>query len=322
MRRGLLAFFTTCIAFAQIQVQRAPRVDPAIPSYVRSGSMTGTVESIGADSLGDVWDEWTQGFKAQHPEVQFKVVQTLSKTAFDALMAGTVPLIHMAREMTLPEYQAFEKKWGYAPTKVLICFDAFIVFVNGTNPLKEIGMDQLDALLSTTRNAGYPKDVQAWGDLGGRGEWAKRSIHVYFRAEGTASRAVVKEMVLQKGAFKSTIIDKPDYPSIADAVMTDANGLALGTLATWYTRNRTLAVAPLQSKDAVMPTQEDVTSARYPMSKAYFLYINRAPGTAIPPLLSEFLHYALSREGQQAVAQSSLYPLPADVAAMNRKRLR
>ena len=322
MRRFALAFFAAGIAFAQIQIQRAPRVDPAIPSYVRTGPMTGTIESIGADSLGDVWDEWTQGFRAQHPQVQFKVVQTLSKTAFDALMAGTVPLIHMAREMTVPEYQAFEKKWGYPPTKVLICFDAFIVFVNGTNPLKEIGMDQLDALLSTTRNAGYPKDVATWGDLGGRGDWAKRSIHVYFRAEGTASRAVVKEMVLQKGTFKSTIIDKPDYPSIADAVMTDANGLALGTLATWYTRNRTLAVAPLQSKEAIMPTQEDVTSARYPMSKAYFLYLNRAPGTAIPPLLSEFLHYALSREGQQAVAQSSLYPLPADVAAMNRKRLR
>jgi len=322
MRRLVLAFFATCLVFAQTQVQRAPRVDPAIPSYVRTEAMTGVIESIGADSLGDVWDEWSLGFKAQHPKVQFKVVQTLSKTAFDALMAGTVPLIHMAREMTVPEYQAFEKKWGYPPTKVLICFDAFIVFVNGTNPIKEIGMDQLDALLSTTRKAGYQKDITTWGDMGGRGEWAKRAIHVYFRAEGTASRAVVKDMVLQKGTFKSTIIDKPDYPSIADAVMTDANGLAIGTLATWYTRNRTLAVTPLQSKEAIMPTQEDVTSARYPMSKAYFLYVNRAPGKPIPPLLMEFLHYALSREGQQAVAQSSLYPLPADVAAMNRKRLR
>lgn len=322
MRRLVLAIFATCLASAQTQVLRMPKVDPAIPAYVRSAPMTGTLESIGADSLGDVWDEWQQGFKALHPEVQFKVVQTLSKTAFDALMAGNLQLIHMAREMTVQEYQAFEKKWGYPPTKVLICFDAFIVFVNGTNPIREIGMDQLDAVLSTTRSAGYVKDITTWGDLGGRGEWAKRPIHTYFRAEGTASRAVVKTMVLQGGTFKPTIIDKPDYPSIADAVMTDANGLALGTLATWYTRNRTLAVIPNQSRDAIMPTQEDVTSGRYPMSKAYFLYVNRAPGKALPPLLLEFLHYALSREGQQAVAQSSLYPLPADIAAMNRKRLR
>jgi phosphate transport system substrate-binding protein len=322
MRRLVLLICTTCLAFAQTQIVRSPKVDPAIPSYVRTGTLTGTIESIGADSLGDVWDEWQQAFRSLHPEVQFKVVQTLSKTAFDALMAGTVPLIHMAREMTIPEYQAFEKKWGYPPTKVLICFDAFIVFVNGTNPIKEIGMDQLDAILSTTRVAGYQKDIETWGDLGERGEWAKRQIHVYFRAEGTATRTVVKDMVLQKGTFKTTIIDKPDFPSIADAVMTDANGLAVGTLATWYTRNRTLAVIPLQGKAAIMPFQEEVTTGRYPMSKAYFLYVNKAPGQNLSPLLSEFLHYTLSREGQQAVAQSSLYPLPADVAAMNRKRIR
>lgn len=322
MRRFALAFFALCLASAQTQVLHMPKVDADIPAYVRSEPMTGTVESIGADSLADVWDEWQQGFKSLHPQVQFRVIQTLSKTAFDALMAGTVPLIHMAREMTLPEYQAFEKQWGYPPTKILICFDAFIVFVNGTNPVRAISMEQLDAVLSTTRNSGYPNDIATWGELGARGEWLKRPLHVYFRAEGTASRAVVKEMVLRKGTYKPSIIDKPDYPSIADTVLTDASGLALGTLATWYTRNRTLAVIPFQGKEAILPLQQEVTSGRYPMSKAYFLYLNKAPGKALSPLLLEFLGYALSRDGQQAVALSSLYPLPAEIAAMARKRLR
>src|SRR5664279_5638392 len=98
MRRLVLAICTTCLAFGQSQILRSPKVDPALPSYVRSGTLTGTVESIGADSLGDVWGEWQQAFRNLHPEVEFKVAQTLSKTALDALMAGTVPLIHMARE--------------------------------------------------------------------------------------------------------------------------------------------------------------------------------------------------------------------------------
>jgi len=323
LRRLVLLICTTCLAFAQSQILRMPKVDPAIPSYAYSGPLLGgTIESSGADSLADVWDEWQQGFRSLHPGVEFRVVQTLTKTAFDALMAGTVPIIHTARELSIPEYQAFEKKWGYPPTKVLVCFDAYIVFVNSSNPIKELGMDQLDAALSTSRAAGYPKDVETWGDLGGRGDWAKRPIHVYFRAEGTASWAVVKELVLQKGEFKAKLIDKPDGPSIADAVITDSNGLAIGTLATWYTRNRTLAVTPLHGRDALLPTQENVVSGRYPMSKGFYLYVNRAPGKALPPVLTEFLHFALSQEGQQAVARSSLYPLPADLAAMNRKRVR
>ena len=322
MRRLVLAICTTCLAFGQSQFLRSPKVDPALPVYLQSGFMTGAIESIGDDAIGDVWDEWQQAFQALHPGVVFKVVHALPKTAFDALLTGTVPLVHMAREMTLPEFQAFEKKWGYPPTKVLICFDAFIVFVNGTNPVKEIGMDQLDAVLSNTRTAGYQKDIETWSDLGGRGEWAKRPIHVYFRAEGTAPWAVVKDVVLQNGTFKPNIIDKPDYPSVADAVLTDSNGLAIGTLATWYTRNRTLAVTPLHGRDAIMPTQENVISGRYPMSKGYYLYVNRAPGKALSPVLAEFLNFALSKEGQEAVARSSLYPLTADLAAMNHKRIR
>ena len=50
--------------------------------------------------------------------------------------------------------------------------------------------------------------------------------------------------------------------------------------------------------------------------------MNRAPGKPLSPAISEFLQYVLSMQGQQAVAQSSLYPLPAEIAQMARKRLR
>ena len=50
--------------------------------------------------------------------------------------------------------------------------------------------------------------------------------------------------------------------------------------------------------------------------------MNRAPGKPLPPAISEFLQYLLSRQGQTAVAQASLYPVPADIAQLYRKRLR
>jgi ABC-type phosphate transport system substrate-binding protein len=50
--------------------------------------------------------------------------------------------------------------------------------------------------------------------------------------------------------------------------------------------------------------------------------VNRAPGKDLPPAVAEFLQFALSREGQAAVAQAMLYPLPTEIAQMNRKRLR
>nr|WP_275976471.1 substrate-binding domain-containing protein [Geothrix alkalitolerans] len=293
-------------------------------SYAATQNVNATIESVGADSLTDVWEEWKTGFRAVQPQVQFRVVNGLSTTAVKALMDGTVPMIHMARELTLDEHQAFEKKFGYAPTKLVVCYDAFIVFVNAGNPIKDIGMDQLDAAFSTTRNAGYHKDsaVDAWGDLGVRGDYAKRPIHLYMRAEGTASRSAIRDLVLLKGKYKTTVHDEVDWPSIAEAVMTDANGLGIATLSNWLSRNKTLAVTPLQAKDPVPPTQENVVSGKYPLSRTYYFYLNRAPGKALAPALSEFLQFVLSRQGQTAVTQASLYPLPAEIAQLYRKRLR
>ncbi|WP_243317943.1 PstS family phosphate ABC transporter substrate-binding protein [Geothrix paludis] len=324
MRPFLLAIATSTLLLGQGVVQHASKLDPGLPSYAATQNVNATIESIGADSLTDVWEEWKTGFRAVQPMAQFRVVNGLSTTAVKALMDGTVPMIHMARELTLDEHQAFEKKFGYAPTKLVVCYDAFIVFVNAGNPIKDIGMDQLDAAFSTTRNAGYHKDsaVDTWGDLGIRGDYAKRPIHPYMRAEGTASRSAIRDLVLLKGKYKTTVHDEVDWPSIAEAVMTDGNGLGIATLSNWLSRNKTLAVTPLQAKDPVPPTQENVVSGKYPLSRTYYFYLNRAPGKALAPALSEFLQFILSRQGQTAVTQASLYPLPAEIAQLYRKRLR
>ncbi|HJV37734.1 MAG TPA: substrate-binding domain-containing protein [Geothrix sp.] len=324
MRPFLLAIATSTLLLGQGVVQHASKLDPGLPSYAATQNVNATIESVGADSLTDVWEEWKTGFRAVQPQAQFRVVNGLSTTAVKALMDGTVPMIHMARELTLDEHQAFEKKFGYAPTKLVVCYDAFIVFVNAGNPIKDIGMDQLDAAFSTTRNAGYHKDsaVDTWGDLGVRGDYAKRPIHPYMRAEGTASRSAIRDLVLLKGKYKTTVHDEVDWPSIAEAVMTDGNGLGIATLSNWLSRNKTLAVTPLQAKDPVPPTQENVVSGKYPLSRTYYFYLNRAPGKALAPALSEFLQFILSRQGQTAVTQASLYPLPAEIAQLYRKRLR
>ena len=324
MRSLIVALAASTLLLGQGVVQHAPKLDPGLPAYAPVVGVNTVIESVGADSLTDVMEEWKTGFKALQPQAQFRVVNGLSTTAVKALMEGTAPMIHMARELTLAEHQAFEKKFGYAPTKLVVCYDAFIVFVNAGNPIKDIGLDQLDAAYSVSRKAGYRSDsaVDTWGDLGVRGDYTKRPIHPYMRAEGTASRSAINELVLLKGQYKATVRDQVDWPSIAEAVMTDANGLGIATLSNWLSRNKTLAVVPLQAKEAVAPTQENVVSGKYPLSRTYYFYVNRAPGKPLAPAISEFLNYVLSRQGQTAVTQASLYPLPAEIAQLYRKRLR
>ncbi len=325
MRHLVFSLVACAVLLGQGMVQQAPKVDPGFPAYAPSARVEGTLESIGADSLADVWEEWRFAFKSVQPKVQLKINHVPVARAINAFIEGGAPLIHLPREMKVDEFQAFQKKFGYQPIKLVVCYDAFIVFVNAGNPINVLGMDQLDAAYSSTKLAGYRSEsqVDTWGDLGARGgDFNRRPVNAYMRAEGLASRATIQEMVLLKGKYKPTVKECADWSGIAEAVMTDAAGIGIGTLSNWLARNKTLALIPLQSKEAVTPTQENVVSGRYPLSRTYYLYVNRAPGTNLPPVLAEFLQFVLSREGQSGVAQATLYPMPMEIAQLNRKRLR
>jgi phosphate transport system substrate-binding protein len=51
--------------------------------------------------------------------------------------------------------------------------------------------------------------------------------------------------------------------------------------------------------------------------------VNREPGKPLSPVLREFLRYALSREGQQAVVDDAIFtPLPAALDAKEAEKLR
>ena len=328
MRTFLFALTATTALFSQGVLLYTPLVDRNLRTYRPNQQTTTVIESMGTDSLTDTWNEWMVGFKALQPKAQFKVNQGLTSVAIKAFMENQVALIHLGRELTPDENQAFQKKFGYNPTKVVVCFDAYIVFVNAANPIRDIGMDQLDAAYSSTRLGGYKASsssnasVDTWGDLGVAGDLAKRPIHAYMRAEGTASRNTIRDMVLMKGKYKPGIIDMEDWSGIAEAVMTDASGLGIGTLSNWLSRNKTLAVTPFQAKEPVPPSQESVISGKYPLSRTYYLYLNRAPDQTLSPTMTEFLQYVLSFQGQTAVVQASLVPLPAEIAQTYLKRLR
>ena len=160
-----------------------------------------------------------------------------------------------------------------------------------------------------------------WGDLGVQGELAKRPINAYARAEGTATRASFATQTLLKGEYRAGIIDREDSSALAEAVSTDVAGIGFGPMASWFATNKTLPVVPFGTTEARYPTQEMVTSSKYPMPRMFYGYLNRAPGQPVPPAVNEALHYILTQEGQNVVADVGLLPGPVEFMAIALKRL-
>jgi phosphate transport system substrate-binding protein len=64
-----------------------------------------------------------------------------------------------------------------------------------------------------------------------------------------------------------------------------------------------------------------VTSSRYPMTRLFYAYLNRAPGDAVPKPINEVLHLILTQEGQNEVADGGLLPAPVEYLTIALKRL-
>ncbi len=323
-------FLTFCLAagiaggFAPLRAQAyqvRAKVSTNLPHYQPAAAIKGQVDIPCADTLQDVGDEWSRGFRTYHPEASLVFRFKPSNEAVTQLLDGSAPLVILARELSSSEMKAFRDKFGYMPMRMPVGMDANIVFVNKSNPITSITMEQLDAIYSKTRKGGAKAAAVVWGDLGVRGELAKRRIDAYSRGEGSVARMAFAATALQQGEFREGILDRDDYGSIAESVTTNVAGIGYGPLICWNATNKILPVVPYDSDEARYPTQEMVTTSRYPMTSLFYAYLNRAPGSAVPKPIHEVLQLILTQEGQNLVADAGLLPAPVEYLTIALKRL-
>lgn len=318
----ILAAGISCIGALQAQTAQArAKVPASIPNYQPLVQVKGPIDLIGTDALSDLGDEWSSAFRKVHPEANLIYRPKLTSEAIKGFLDGSSLLIISAREFTAEENKAFQAKFSYMPMRIPVCLDANIIFVNKNNPLTSITMEQLDAIYSKSRLGGAKSAALVWGDLGLKGEWSKLPIQPYTRAIGSATRSSIGEKVLLNGEFRPGIHDRDDGSALAEAVMTDQAGIGIGTMSSWYFANKVLAVVPFHGEDARFPSQENVTTSKYPMPRLYYAYLNRTPGAPLPGPINEIIHFLLTKEGQNAVADSGLLPGPPEFITIALRRL-
>ena len=109
-----------------------------------------------------------------------------------------------------------------------------------------------------------------------------------------------------------------------EALSKDRYGIGWGAWlhAKDYPNVKVLAIAPQDGKSYVPYTAETVRDRSYPLTRDYYVYINRAPGRPVDPKVREFLRFILSREGQQIIAADGQYsPLPPAVIEEQLRKL-
>lgn len=296
-------------------------VDPALPGYQKVSGVSGNLSSVGSDTLANLATLWAEEFKRAYPNVNIQIQAAGSSTAPPALTEGTANIGPMSREMRPKEIEAFEAKYGYKPTGITVAIDTLAVYVHKDNPIKGLTMSQVDAIFSSTRKCGAPADLTNWDQLGGTGALAGKEIQLYGRNSVSGTYGYFKEQALCKGDFKNNVNEQPGSASVVQSVATSVNAIGYSGIGYKTSGVRALPLVKKDGEPFVEANEANAISGKYPLARALYVYVNKAPGKPLDPMVKEFMTLVLSKEGQQVVEKDGYVALPAAVAAKELAKL-
>jgi phosphate transport system substrate-binding protein len=299
----------------------AIKVDAAIPPYEKTSGVSGNLSSVGSDTMNNLMTLWGEAFSRLYPNVKLQVEGKGSSTAPPALIAGTAQLGPMSRQMKPTEIDEFEKKFGYKPTEIRTSYDALAVYVHRDNPLDQLTLAQVDAAFSKTRKRGAPRDATTWGNLGLTGDWKTRPISLYGRNSASGTYGFFKEHVLKNGDYKDTVKEQPGSASVVQGVTNDRYAMGYSGIGYKTSGVKAVGLAEKEGGPFSSGSYDDVVSGRYPLARFLYIYVNRAPGKPLDPLVREFLKLVSSREGQEVVVKDGYLPLTAAIVSEERRKI-
>ena len=177
--------------------------------------------------------------------------------------------------------------------------DGLSVYVNKSNPVKELSLQQLEGI--------FTGRTMNWKDVGG----PDAPITVYSRENSSGTYEFFKEHVLKGKDFAASAQTMPGTAALLQAVEKDKNGIGYGGAA-YGAGARAIGVKKDQDSQAVEPNEETVKTGEYPIWRYLYNYVNPASDKSD---IAAYLQWIRSGEGQNIVKEVGYYSLPEKLRA-------
>ena len=153
------------------------------------------------------------------------------------------------------------------------------------------------------------------------GDWAARPISLYGRNSASGTYGFFKEHTLKNGDYRDQVKEQPGSASVVQGVTEDRFGIGYSGIGYRTSGVKVLALGETDAGPYSSGSYEDVKSGKYPLSRFLYIYINKAPGKPLDPLVKEYAKMILSKEGQEVVIKDGYLPLPADIVRQELAKL-
>ena len=217
----------------------------AIAALTGLSASAGAITVKGSDTLVILAQKWAEVYMGKHADVKIQVTGGGSGTGFAALQTGSTDLCNASRKIKAKEVGTFVTKFNARPTEYKVAVDGLSVYVNESNPVGELSLDQLDLIFSGK--------VKNWKEVGG----SDAPITVYSRENSSGTYEFFKEHVLKGKDFVASAQTMPGTAAVLQAVAKDKTGIGYGGAA-YGAGAKHLKVKKDDASPAVEPTEETV----------------------------------------------------------------
>lgn len=312
--------------------------DPSLPPYKAAAPIRAHLVSFGTNTMDDLMKLWIAGFQIEQPGVVIDLQSKASISVPAALTAGAAQLAPpLSRELNPAEVEAFRARRGYPPIEIAVALGSYrtptrtvalTFYVNDANPIQRLTLTQLDAIWCTTLRRGEPAPITTWGQLCLTGEWKDKPIHLIGVQPPDGVPNFISRRVCNNGTLRDGIFgEKNGEPRsvltrIVDDVAKDPAAIGYAGFHNRQPNTHPLLIADVARGPYMSGSFDEVRSARYPLTRFVYIYVDRDPAHPLLPGVREFLRYVLSLEGQRKVEEEGIFmPLPSSIASRERAKL-
>jgi phosphate transport system substrate-binding protein len=107
--------------------------------------------------------------------------------------------------------------------------------------------------------------------------------------------------------------EQPGSASVVQGVTEDRAGIGYSGIGYKTSGVKALALAAKDGAPYFPATPEAVYGGQYPLARFLYVYVNKAPNRPFDPVVTQFLTFVLSRQGQEVVVKDGYLPLPATI---------
>jgi phosphate transport system substrate-binding protein len=264
---------------------------------VAAASHAGNITVKGSDTLVILAQKWAEVYMGIHPEVKIQVNGGGSGVGFAALQNQQIDIADASRKIKPKEVEACVKAFGKRPAEYKVALDGLSVYVNESNPIKELSLEQLKDI--------FTGKVTNWKDAGGN----DAPITIYSRENSSGTYEFFKEHVLKGEDFAASAQTQQGTAILLQSIERDKNGIGYGGAA-YGAGARALGVKADASSKAVEPSEETVRNGTYPIWRYLYNYVNPALDKGE---IRAYLTWIQGNEGQKIVKEVGYYPLPDDL---------